>query len=198
MANFKKTFEKMYGIEYTSNFDVLHHNKKEKGLTFYGIYETAHPHLEIWEYIYQVLKKVNYKTDESPSAKKAKLQRASQLLVENENLINSVKKFYYEEFWKPLKLDLIDSQKIADEMFFFYVNTGNKKKTIKMAQLVVGAVPDGFIGIETITKLNHFDETLFDRAYDLKEMEYHARLVQANPSLYLLNLVGWIRRDVRV
>jgi len=198
MSSFSIAFEKFYGMEQTSKKDVLHHNQKEKGLTFYGIYETAHPHLEIWEYIYQVLKKINYKTEESLSARRAKLQRASLILVENENLINKVKEFYYKNFWKPLRLDLIESQKIAEEMFFFYVNSGKKKKTIMMAQLVVGAKADGFIGVETIEKLNKYDVNKFDRFFDLKEQEYHARLVQSNPAEYLLNLVGWLRRDVYV
>jgi len=187
MATFKKAFEQMQGIEFSSVKDILHKNEKEKGLTFFGIYETAHEQWEGWEYVYLMIKKHH-----------GDLKQASMACFENDHLMESVETFYYEKFWLPLKLNMIESQKIADEMFFFYVNTGNKKKTIKMAQLVVGAVPDGFIGIETITKLNSFDETVFDRAYDLHEMEYHARLVQANPSLYLLNLVGWIRRDVRV
>jgi len=198
MASYKKAFKKFYGIEHTSNKDVLHHNKKEKGLTFYGIYETAHPHLKMWEYIYLVLKKVRYSPEQSRAERKGKLERASVQLVENDNLVDEVKAFYYEQFWKPIRLDFIDSQKIAEELFFFYVNTGKKRKTVMMAQLIVGAVPDGFIGVETIEKLNSYPVDDFDRFYDLKEMEYHARLVQANPKQYLLNLVGWIRRDVAV
>lgn len=187
MAQHKEAFKKMHGTEYSSPMDVLHKNKNEKGLTFWGIYEVAHEHWKGWEYIYLMLKKHH-----------GDMKKASIACVANDNLVETVEDFYYDKFWLPLKLDMIDSQKIADEMYFFYMNTGNKSKTIKMAQLIVGATPDGFIGIETITKLNNFDEKLFDRAYDLKEMEYHARLVQANPSRYLLNLVGWIRRDVRI
>ena len=187
MASFKEAFKKIEGIEYSSVQDILHKNKNETGLTFFGIYETAHEHWEGWEYVYLMIRKHH-----------GDLKRASEACFENDNLIESVKDFYYKKFWLPLKLNMIESQKIAEEMYFFYMNTGNKKRTIKMAQLIVGATPDGFIGIETITKLNNFDEELFDRAYDLKEMEYHARLVQANPKRCLLNLVGWIRRDAMV
>lgn len=198
MANFNTAFEKFYGVEQTGSHDVLHHNKKEKGLTFYGIYETAHLSWSGWEYVYLILKKVQYKTTESRSARKAKLQRASKLLVENSNLIDEVKSFYYKKFWKPLRLDLVESQKVAEEMFFFYLNTGNKKRTVLMAQAIVGAKTDGLIGVETIEKLNNYSEADFDRFYDLKEIEYHARLVQSNPTRYLINLVGWIRRDTKV
>lgn len=187
MPSFGEAFEKIVGIEHTNSSDVLHYNKKEKGLTFYGIYETAHPYWEGWEYIYLMLKKVN-----------GNYARAGELILENDNLVEQVKKFYYDKFWQPLRLNLIESQHVAEEMFFFYMNTGNRKKTIRMAQLIVGAVPDGIMGRETVTKLNSFSEKEFDRAYDLKEMEYHARLVQANPKQYLLNLVGWIRRDVKI
>ena len=187
MANFNTAFKKMKGMEYSSTRDILHKNKNEKGLTFFGIYETAHEHWEGWEYIYMMIKKYH-----------GNLEKASVACFGNEWLVDAVKEFYYKKFWLPLKLNMVTSQKVAEEMFFFYMNTGNKSRTVRMAQLVVGAVPDGFIGIDTITKLNDFDEALFDRAYDLKEMEYHARLVQDNPSRYLLNLVGWIRRDVRI
>jgi len=187
MANFNKAFAKIVGIEYSNKADALHHNKNEKGLTFYGIYETAHEDWEGWELIYLTLK-----------SEEGNLRRASVKLLENNALLKQVEAFYYKKFWLVLKLNVIESQKIAEEMFFFYMNSGNKRKTIKMAQLIVGAVPDGYLGIKTISKLNDFDENMFDRAYDLKEMEYHARLVQAHPKLYLLNLVGWLRRDVKV
>lgn len=187
MPSHKKAFEKFMGMEFSSAKDVLHKNKKEHGLTFYGIYESAHPNWEGWEYIYLMFKK--YSGD---------LERTSVACVQNSHLIESVEDFYFKNFWQPLRLNLLESQKIAEEMYFFYINTGKKRKTIKMAQLLVGAEPDGFIGVETITKLNNFDEKEFDRAYDLKELEYYARLVQANPSRYLLNLVGWIRRAVRI
>ena len=187
MANFNKAFKKFKGIEFTNSKDILHKNANETGLTFYGIYETAHEHWEGWEYVYIGLEQSSNN-----------LKEASVVLSENDVLIELVRDFYFNEFWSPLKLNRITSQKIAEEMFFFFVNTGKKKRTVRMAQLVVGAVPDGFIGFETIKKLNAFDEKLFDRAYDLKEMEYHARLVQANPKQYLLNLVGWIRRDVLI
>ena len=187
MAEFNRAFKKFNHIEYDNPGNLLHQNRKENGLTFYGIYESAHPLWSGWENVYMSLKK----TENSISL-------ASKLLIEDKELIVKVQEFYLKNFWKPLRLDFINSQKIAEEMFFFFINSGNKKRTIKMAQLIVGAVPDGFIGIETITKLNEIDENIFDRAYDLKEMEYHARLIQANPKRYLLNLVGWIRRDVYI
>jgi len=187
MSDFSKAFKKFNHLEYSNESNVLHKNTKESGMTFYGIYESAHPLWSGWENVYMALQR----TDNNFSL-------ASKLLIKERALILNVEKFYMDNFWNPLRLKLINSQKIAEEMFFFFINSGNKKRTIKMAQLIVGAVPDGFIGIETITKLNEIDENIFDRAYDLKEMEYHARLIQANPKRYLLNLVGWIRRDVYI
>ena len=187
MANFQEAFQQMRGIEYSNPTDVLHHNRKERGLTYWGIYETAHEHWEGWEFVYAMLKK-----------HKGDLRQASIACVANDQTMESVKDFYIKEFWHPLNLNIVESQKIAEEMFFFYMNTGNKRKTVKMAQLIVGAKADGFIGIETITKLNAYDDVKFDREYDLKELEFYGRLVQSNFKRYGLNLVGWIRRAMRI
>jgi lysozyme family protein len=187
MANFNNAFKKFYGIEHSKPTNILHHNSKEKGLTFWGIYESAHPTWEGWTIIYDALKIYN-----------GNMEHASEYLSFNNYIIEDVKKFYKTKFWDVLRLDLIIKQKIAEELFFFYINTGNKKQTIRMAQMVVGVELDGFIGINTITALNNFDKNKFDKLYDIKEIEYYARLVQSNSKRYLLNLVGWIRRAVKI
>ena len=54
MANIKKAMKILAFVEHNNdNTQVLHKNKGELGLTFWGIYQTAHPTLKIWNTINQ-------------------------------------------------------------------------------------------------------------------------------------------------
>lgn len=183
MANFYDAFLKFKGIEFSRADNILHKNAGENGLTFYGIYQSAHPLWSGWNRVVSYLMTHSYDR-----------KRASIVASQDEVLRQEVMYFYYMNFWLPLRLDEIESQKVAEEMFFFYVNIGDKKKVVRYAQSIAGVVVDGAIGPKTVKALNDVSEATFDKEYDRKEISHYKRLVRYNPNRFGIFLKGWINR----
>lgn len=183
MANFYDAFLKLKGIEFSSPEDALHKNKGENGLTYYGIYQSAHPHWSGWSRVMAHLMTHGFNR-----------RLASITSYHDENLTQEVLYFYYMNYWITLRLDDIDSQKIAEEMFFFYIHIGNKKKVVRYAQSIAGIVVDGIIGKNTVNALNKIDVDLFDKEYDRKEISHYKRLVKYNPKRFGTFIKGFINR----
>ena len=91
-----------------------------------------------------------------------------------------------------MKLDYINDNIKANEMFIFGVNAGHHN-AIKAAQKLVGVNTDGIIGEKTIKAINDYDTLAFDLGYDRLEVAYYQSLIEKNPSL-AINERGWIRR----
>lgn len=183
MADFYMAFLKLKGIEFSNPYNALHKNKGEDGLTYYGIYHSAHPEWSGWGRVMAHLSTHGFDR-----------RLASITCYNDENLTQEVMYFYYMNFWVKLRLDEITSQKIAEEMFFFYINIGNKKKVVRYAQSIIGEVVDGIIGKNTIKALNEFDEVVFDKEYDQRQISHYKRLVKYNPKRFGRFLKGWINR----
>ena len=58
---------------------------------------------------------------------------------------DEAKAIYKKDYWDKIKGDNINSDEIAYEIFDTAVNMGVRTSS-KIAQMVVGAYPDGFIG----------------------------------------------------
>ena len=165
MAEISKTLKLVWEVEYNNDPKrALEQNPGETGLTYKGIYETAHPNWAGWTAVKSVLMKCG------GDKKKAGIELEKDVIVQKQ-----VEDLYKEVFWDKMQLDRINAQKIADEMMIFGVNAGTSK-AVKLAQTVVDVVVDGVIGSGTIAALNEFDETVFDEMYDLLEVEYYDRL----------------------
>ena len=150
MANIRNSMFLLADLEHSGKEDlVLHKNQFENGLTFWGIYEKENPNWDGWIVVKQVLKETK------------DIKEASKKLFKNPYLFELVMKFYKKEFWDKMQLDLVNSQKIADEMFIFGANV-HWKVSVKKAQKLVGAKSDGFVGNETIRLLNAYDVNKFD------------------------------------
>ena len=181
MANIKEAMKILAFVEHNNdNTKVLHKNKGELGLTFWGIYQSAHPTLSIWNTINKTLKI-------EPNIKNAGL-----LLMKDNELLNQVNAFYKREFWDRMKLDEVHSQHIANEIFIFGVNV-NWKIAIKETQKLIGVEADGLIGSKTLSVLNSFNENKFDRDFDEVEIKYYESIVKNKPHL-AVNLKGWFSR----
>lgn len=181
MADIRKSMELLKKVEHSNrNEKLLHKNKGETGLTFFGIYETAHPNWEGWRTVKGYL---DFTTD---------IRECSKILSNVTDLYDLVVKFYKENFWDKAKLDKVNSQKIADEIFIFGVNVGMKTAAIK-AQFLVDTVPDGKIGSKTIEALNKFDENKFDILFDEQEIKYYDKLIRLHEK-FKINEAGWHNR----
>ena len=185
MAKIDEAMKILSWLEHSNdNTRVLHKNKGELGLTFYGIYQSAHPTLSLWNTINQTLKK-------EPNIKKV-----SALLMKDSALLRQVNIFYKREFWDKMRLDEVNSQQIANEIFIFGANV-HWKVALKEAQKLIGVTADGIIGSQTLRALNSYDENLFDRKFDDVEIAYYEQIVKNKPHL-AHNLRGWITRALYV
>lgn len=181
MADINKSMEILKFLEHSNRNDkLLHYNKGEDGYTFFGIYEVAHPKWRGWTIIKRYL------------LIEPDIKKCSVILSNVTDLMIEVEKFYKSNFWDKAKLDLVNSQKIADEIFIFGVNTG-MQVAIKKAQQLIGVTADGVVGPMTLKALNDFDESIFDLKFDELEKEYYDAIIKTKPYL-LKNKQGWYNR----
>jgi len=140
--------------------------------------------------IQKALAKTNYR-----------LKVASSLLAKDEQLYQEVLGYYYENYWKPLKMDFIDNTHTAKEIMVFIINVGlgRKRKMFKAIQKMLNKhnncnlVVDGIIGKKTIDCLNKFDETTFSKLFDEFEIDFYDKLVKHYARLTWA-LKGWHKR----
>lgn len=188
MSDFNKAFNILMKLEFNSPKNALHKNKGENGLTFMGIYQVAHPDLKIWEIISQTIAMLY----DSEKEEKELISNVSVVLSQDNELKEKVKQFYKKTFWDRAKLDCVNSQKICEEIFIFGVNVG-MRNAIRKAQKLIGAIPDGIVGDQTIEALNCCQEDYFDMAFDEIEKRYYADLISKRPSLSIFER-GWNKR----
>ena len=111
------------------------------------------------------------------------------------SLTSLVREFYRTNFWDRIRGDELRSQEIAETIFNFGVNTG-VGVAIKLAQVIVGAVPDGGIGPKTVELLNQCTAEKFVPSYALAKISRYAAICNKDrgQSKFLL---GWINRTLQ-
>lgn len=105
-----------------------------------------------------------------------------------------VRDWYHTTFWLPIAGDSIVSQDVASSVFNFGVNAGSKV-AIKLAQLVVGATPDGVLGPRTVAAINAYPAAQFGMAYALAKVARYRDIVMRDRSQGKF-LLGWINRTL--
>jgi len=181
MANFKESMKLLTFLEYSNqDWKLLHQNKNEDGLTFYGIYEKYNKDWKGWDIVKEQLKI-------TPDIK-----TASRVLAKNKELENLAFERIKTKYWDRAKLDFVHSQKIADEIFLFGFNVG-MPIAIKKSQKLVGISQDGLVGNVTLKALNSFDVNIFDIEFDKEEIKYYEVIIKDKPYL-APNETGWYAR----
>ena len=181
MANFKESMKLLTFLEYSNqDWKLLHQNKHEDGLTFYGIYEKYNKDWKGWDIVKKQLKI-------TPDIK-----TASRVLAKNKELENLALERIKTKYWDGAKLDFVHSQKIADEIFLFGFNV-SMPIAIKKAQKLVGISQDGLVGNMTLKALNNFDVNVFDIEFDKEEIKYYDAIIKDKPYL-APNETGWYAR----
>ena len=104
-----------------------------------------------------------------------------------------VRDFYRRGYWDNIRGDDIEHQAIAQSVFDFQVNTGATAR--KLAQLVVGATPDGRFGDKTLAALNAADPEKFVMAYALAKIARYRDIVRRD-RVQQKFLLGWISRTL--
>jgi len=110
-------------------------------------------------------------------------------------LTSMVREFYRQHFWNVVRGDEIANQAIAETIFNFAVNTG-PGVAIKLAQVIVGAVPDGGIGPKTVELLNQCTPQNFVASYALAKIGRYAAICNKDRTQSKF-LLGWINRTLQ-
>lgn len=147
---------------------VLHKNAGESAATYAGIYRKANPHWEGWTHIDR---------GETPPAQ-------------------MVRDFYRTSYWDPVAGDAIKPQNVAETIFNFGVNT-HPITASKLAQIVIGATPDGKLGPASLKLLNAFDPVLFDALFALAKIKRYTDICNKDRPK-TVNLLGWLNRTFAV
>jgi len=110
------------------------------------------------------------------------------------SLTPMVRDFYHTNYWARIRGNEIRDQQIAETIFNFAVNTGTGV-AIKLAQVIVGATPDGGIGPKTVELLNQCTPEKFVSSYALAKIQRYASICNRDrgQSKFLL---GWINRTL--
>ena len=100
---------------------------------------------------------------------------------------------YYMDYWRPLLLDLVLSQSVAEIVFDHCVNAG-KRSAISILQKCIGAATDGVPGSKTLAATNNYttQRELFEK-YKTARLAYYTSIVIGKPSFSVF-LKGWTNR----
>ena len=180
MANFNEAFQILMRLEFSKPEDALDRNPTEKGWTFMGIYQPAHPHWKGWD---EILGAVAYGGN---------IEKISRVLYASENLRAEVRRFYKEAYWNRMRLSEVESQLKANEIFIFGVNV-DVRPAVRVTQQLVGVVNDGIVGEQTLAAINRYDEAKFDKQFDRAELQYYNNLIEKNPK-FRIYANGWRNR----
>lgn len=184
MANIEEALDIMYRLEFSNEDNVLEQNATESGWTFMGIYQAANPGWPGWPIVQEAIGRLKDR------------KQASIELYGNKALRELVVQLYKEKYWDKAKLDMVDSQHTATEIFVFGVNAG-MRKAVQIAQQVVGCLQDGIVGPQTIRALNSFNDTVFSELYDELEQKHYGEIIANNPSKKIF-ANGWKARALAV
>ena len=193
---FAHALKLLFLFEHDNRFKALHKNIDEIDLTFMGIYKKFHPDWEGWKIIESHIEDHKFLFDQGTITKKDILRNTSSQLLNNDELLMLVSKFYKNKFWDIAMLDKIQSQRISSEIFIFGVNVG-MRRAIMLAQKAVAVKEDGIVGPKSIRALNSIDEKVFDNVYDEYEKQYYIDLVEKYPEKKKY-LNGWMKRAKKI
>lgn len=110
-----------------------------------------------------------------------------------------VRDWYHANYWLPISGDHLIHQAVASSIFNFAVNSsapGRPAVAVKLAQLVVGATPDGSLGSRTVAALNAIDPEKFVMAYALVKIARYRDIVTRDKTQAKF-LLGWINRTLK-
>ncbi|MCL2524311.1 MAG: N-acetylmuramidase [Betaproteobacteria bacterium] len=109
--------------------------------------------------------------------------------------VKVVRRFYRTNFWTPVRGKDIVNQDVARNIFDFAVNAG-VTTSVRLAQTVAGATPDGKFGPLTLAAINAMNPQLFVPAFALAKIARYRDIVTKDSTQQKF-LLGWINRVLR-
>ena len=183
------SFEKAYNRTLRHEGGYADHHLDRGGQTWKGIARNYHPNWPGWVIV------------DKYTTQKLSLKMLNKVLSEDTNLDAMVGSFYKIGFWDINKLDNIESQWLADNIFDASVNCGVRMGPIFLQRAInrlypANLVTDGILGnksfdalIKTIEQLG--EDKLVNTYVDVRK-EYHYKIVANNPSqkVFIKNWIG--------
>lgn len=117
-------------------------------------------------------------------------------LDSNAQLQDKIKNFYEVNYWDKIQGDSITDQNIAESIFDFAVNAG-PITSAKLAQITVGAEPDGTIGPVTLQKINAEETRTFLALFALHKIARYVNICEKRQESKKF-FYGWIKRTLEV
>jgi lysozyme family protein len=187
VADFEKSHKRTGGSEAGYS-----NHKKDKGKeTFAGVSRKFHPDWQGWKIVDENKIKCTING-------KLNVKKLNKILFSNPQMIQLLYDFYKKEYWDINRLNEIDSQLLADNIFDAGVNCG-KKTSIRFLQRAINTlsqndiIVDGIIGNQTLKLANNIDyKKLVDEFLKLR-IQYHKEIVKNDPEQKVF-LKNWLNR----
>jgi lysozyme family protein len=159
---------RIYQIVMKYEGGYVNHPDDPGGETYNGISRRAHPNWEGWPLIDQ----------KKPIPE------------------DLVRRFYYEQFWKPLRCEEMSSP-IGEYLFDFAVNAGIRQAVITI-QSAVGVAADGILGPITMEAIRRSDVRILMYELLLRRIDFYISITLPRRKQFAAFLLGWMRRTVEV
>lgn len=99
---------------------------------------------------------------------------------------------YKRDYWDPCGCDNIANQKISEFVFDVAVNSGVRLSS-KMIQRSVNAVDDGFIGPDSLSRINRQNPDTLINALVIRRIMHYENIVSRRPDQRKF-IIGWLKR----
>ena len=123
-----KEFQTAYNITVKNEGYLSNHKNDLGGMTWKGIARNMHPNWAGWREIDKILNNGGKVVD----------------IKVNGYIEKLVQEFYYNEFWKPLRCQEINSEKVRNKLFDTAVNVGIKN-AVRFNQRAMRMIDDGVV-----------------------------------------------------
>jgi len=164
------------------------------GETYKGIAKNFNMNWEGWELIYIAIDKLRLR-----GIKKLTNTIITEELDSNKELSKLVEKFYYNKYWRPLRLNRIYDNTLVLALFDKGVNMGIRQ-TVKLLQRALNTlgsklIEDRFLGNATIKEINKYSryKGIVLKSYKGELYGFYKMLRNRNKK-YVKFIKGWIRR----
>ena len=161
-------FVRIYEIVMKYEGGYVNHPNDPGGETYKGISRRAHPNWEGWKLIDQ----------KKPVPE------------------DLVRRFYYDQFWKPLRCDEMPAP-VGEYLFDFAVNTGIRQAVMTI-QSAVGVATDGILGPITMAAIRRSEARLLMYELLARRVDFYLTITLNRRAQFEVFFLGWMRRTIEV
>jgi lysozyme family protein len=105
--------------------------------------------------------------------------------------VEKASELYYNHFWLPMRLNLIDNELLKLHLFDMGINAGTKT-AVRILQRLLEVDDDGIIGKKTVAAINKYGPNIV-ADYAIARKVYYNKIIERNPKLAVFKK-GWYRR----